>query len=269
MRDYYDTGHTNGDEIDNLTGRSSPGTNYDRRSIVTPLSLKVRSALRRSLQENANRGFIGRRKRGVFDVSSSRRIAIGDTRIFRERTGPRGALDFSLVLCLDASSSVHGVVGDNIANAGLAVYEAASGMDGVDVALCVYGNTVIRSTPFGWDKDATKRSKRDYSRMAAAIHGGDGGGTGEHNALVWARSASMKRNAQQAMILVLTDGGPNSREAVAEQVQFARHEGIVTGGIGVMYQPPSYHEYNGSVDSLDQLPSAVTTLVRTMMRASR
>ena len=184
--DFYDQNvmqTVNGDEIDTLSLRSRPRTSYDRSAKIAPVTNKVAAQLRRVLQANANGAYVGRRRRGAFDVSSATRIALGDVRIFRKKEGPRGALDFSLVLCLDASSSVTGHVGDTIANAGLAIYEAAEKIDGLDVAICAYGSHIIRTLPFGWDRHAG-RNPSAYRRMAASIHGGEGGGTGEDDAIV-------------------------------------------------------------------------------------
>jgi hypothetical protein len=256
----------NGNEIDWLGSRGRPGTTYDRFPTTTPVANRVAAQLRRVLQANADGAYVGRRRRGDFDVSSATRIALGDVRIFRKKQGPRGALDFSLVLCLDASSSVTGYVGDMIANAGRAIYEAAERVDGLDVAICVYGSHVVRTIPFGWDRHAGK-NPRAYNRLASAIHGGEGGGTGEDDAIVWARAATRKRDAQQGLIVVLTDGGPNNRYAVSDQVQAARREGVLTGGIGVAYPAPEYHQFADSAMDVSSVPSTLANLLRTMMRA--
>jgi hypothetical protein len=256
-----------GGEVDRIGTRvRRRGTSYDRVPSVTPIARKITAQLRRVLQSNADGAFVGRRRRGAFDVSSATRIALGDTRIFRKKEGPRGALDFSLVLCLDASSSVTGFVGDCIANAGVAIHEAARRVDGLDVALCVYGSTVLRTTPFGWDRTDPGNAAK-YTRMGSAIHGGEGGGTSEDAALVWARAATRQRNAQQGLIVVLTDGGPNSWRNVQDQVACARMEGVLTGGIGVGYPAPHYHQFSSSTMDINGLPMALTTLLRTMMKA--
>ena len=267
--DHYDN-HTmstvNGGEINVLSARSRGGTAYDRSSSVAPVAGKVAAQLRRVLQANANGSYTGRRKRGAFDVSSATRIALGDVRIFRKKEGPRGALDFSLVLCLDASSSVTGYVGDTIANAGLAIYEAAERINGLDVALCVYGSRILRTIPFGWDR-REGGNPRAYRRMASSVHGGEGGGTGEAGAIVWARAATRNRAAEQGLIVVLTDGAPNNRRAVADQVTAARAEDVMTGGIGVCYDAPNYHQFSASAQSVTYVPGALASLLRTMMSA--
>lgn len=274
QEDRQDTPITYGDEDKTINGdeimvrfrtrKWTDDTSASQR--MMPVTRMVVRHLRRTLQDNANGGWIGRRKRGSFDAASAKRLGIGDLRAFRRRQGPKGALDFSLVLCLDASGSVGGYVGQNIADAGLAVYEAAQQINGLDVALCVYGSGVQVGIPFGTNMD-TAKSRNAYQRGLRCIRGGTGGGTMEADALAWARAASRKRGAEGKLIIVITDGQPYAEEDVSEQVAVAMREGIVTGGIGIGFVDPDYHTYHQRVQSASEVPGALATLVRTMMRA--
>lgn len=256
----------NGDEV-MVRFRTSRYTHDESASQrMAPVTRQVVRNLRRTLQDNANGGWIGRRKRGAFDASSAKRLGIGDLRAFRSRTGPKGSLDFSLVLCLDSSGSVGGGVGFCIADSGLALYEAARQIDGLDVALCVYGSGVQVGIPFDTNADS-RRAKTMYKRALQCIRGGHGGGTMEADALVWARAASRKRGAQAQMIVVITDGQPYGEDDVQEQIAAASREGVVTGGIGVGWVKPEYHTYHQQVMDAHQVPTALANLIRTMMRA--
>ena len=233
--------------------------------------LRTIKSLRRVLQDNANGGWSTRRKTGTFYPKHATRLALGDTRTFRRKRGARGSLDYSLVLCLDGSGSVSGVVGESIATAGLAVYEAASKIHGLDTAMCVYGHGIHFALPF----DATIRDvARDgsYNRLRISnllnvCHHGMGGSTAEDWALTWAVATTQRRAADSRMIIVLTDGAPNNRWEATDIIKDAHDSGIRTGGIGVLHPAPTYHEFATSVDALDELPNALADLIKTMMKA--
>ncbi len=265
---------TSGDRIDELLNGSfidapnNPVDPYERATGVT--SRAIRSQLNRVLQHNADGSFAGRKRRGSFDVNSARRLSLGDTRVFRTKQGPRGARDFSLVMLLDASSSVRGTCGRSIANAGYAIKRASEGIIGLDVALAAYGGQgPIAAIPFG----ASEAQWRSLGGMCEFVTHGSGGGTDETTAMLWARRASEKRAAEQPLIVVLTDGHPNNGDTVRQQVDEARRSGILTGGIGVTritgMEPvvPDYHEFCATARDLAAIPSVLAELLRTMMRA--
>lgn len=238
---------------------------------IAPTTRMIVKNLRRVLQDNANGGWIGRKRRGAFDASSSKRLALGDLRTFRERTGPKGSLDYSLVLCIDASGSMQGFPGMRAADAALSMYDAVRRIDGLDVALCAYGCTVDFGIPFPsmLTKPQIKRLGSVNERMLACVRSGSSGGTNESDALVWARAVSRKRKADTQMIVVITDGQPNDPNEVAQQVALALREGVVTGGIGIGGADPDYHTYATSIASSEQLPKVFGDFIRTMMKGGK
>lgn len=238
---------------------------------LAPTTRLVVKNLRRVLQDNANGGWIGRKRRGAFDPQSSKRLALGDLRTFRNRVGPKGSLDYSLVLCIDASGSVAGNVGLSIADSALSIYDSANKIDGLDVALCAYGCTVDFGIPFSstLTKQEIRKVPNALMRALRCIRTGASGGTNESDAIVWARAASRKRNADRQMIVVLTDGTPNDEREVRTQVAEALYEGVVTGGIGVGYPAPEYHTYSTSIMDVPQLPNALGAFIRTMMKEAK
>lgn len=236
----------------------------------TTTRLRVVKTLRRVLQDNANGGWSTRRKSGTFDPRNATRLAIGDMRTFRKKRGARGSLDYSLVLCLDASGSVSGYCGEQIARAGLSVYEAAYKIPGLDVAICSYGSGVHFGMPFDSTlRDVQRDGSRNRARLSAllaACHNGIGGSTAEDAALTWAVAASRRRSADSQMIIVMTDGVPNNRHAMPTIIDDARTTGIRTGGIGVLHDAPEYHEYATTVTDLTDLPRVLGDLITTMMK---
>lgn len=233
-------------------------------------SRSIRSQLNRVLQHNADGSYAGRKRRGSFDVNSARSLSLGDTRVFRTKQGPRGSRDFSLVVLLDASSSVRGSCGRAIANAGYAVKRASEQVHGLDVAIAAYGGIgPIGAIPFG----ATEAQWRTINSVCESVAGGHGGGTDETSAIVWARRASEQRGAEQPLIIVLTDGHPNNGASVRYEIDEARKSGIVTGGIGITRRPgeppvvPDYHEFYSTARDLSVIPSVLADLLRTMMKA--
>lgn len=230
----------------------------------------IRSQLNRVLQHNADGSYAGRKRRGSFDVNSSRMLALGDTRVFRTKQGPRGARDFSLVMLLDASSSVRGTCGAAIAQAGYAIKKASEQVHGLDVAVGAYGGRgMLGAIPFG----STDAQWRSLPAICAGVTNGRGGGTDETSAIIWARRASDRRNAEQPLIVVLTDGHPNSGVTVREEIDEARRSGIITGGIGISRRVglapvvPDYHEFCATARDLSVIPSVLAELLRTMMKA--
>lgn len=237
------------------------------------LRVRVVKTLRRVLQDNANGGWSTRKKSGTFDPRQATRLSLGDMRTFRKKRGAKGSLDYSLVLCLDASASVAGVCGQQIARAGLSVYEAAAKIPGLDVAVCAYGSGLHVALPFDATlRDVAKDGSRNRNRLSALIEScesGVGGSTAEDYAITWAIATSRRRSAESQMIVVLTDGAPNNRYAMPALIEGARNLGIRTGGIGVLHDAPTYHEYATSVTTLDELPSALGSLITTMMKGRK
>jgi len=255
------------------TRKTTPKYVEDQRASqrLSPVTRLVTKNLRRVLQDNANGGWIGRKRRGAFDAASAKRLALGDLRSFRERTGPKGSLDYSLVVCIDASGSMAGHDGYEAADAALAVYNAADKVDGLDVAVCAYGCTVDFGIPFRstLTKAQVRKIDNAMSRALRCVRYGASGGTNEADALVWARAVSRKRKADTQMIVVVTDGYPNSPEEASEQVALAFREGIVTGGIGIGSVDPNYHTYATSIASSNQLPKVLGDFIRTMMKGGK
>lgn len=271
-----DVGRANRDAIDYLMDGAfirceSPPADMNAVAAVTAVTSRaIRSQLNRVLQHNADGSYAGRKRRGSFDANSARRLSLGDTRVFRTKQGPRGARDFSLVVLLDASSSVRGSCGNAIANAGYAVKHASEGVHGLDVAVAAYGGRgLIGAIPFG----ATDGQWRTFASIHEGVHGGHGGGTDETSGIVWARRASEMRGAEQPLIVVLTDGHPNDGRSVREQIDEARRGGTITGGIGISRRiglspvVPDYHEFYATARDLTAIPSVLADLLRTMMKA--
>ena len=240
---------------------------------IALMKLRVVKTLRRVLQDNANGGWSTRRKSGSFDPRQSTRLALGDMRTFRKKRGARGSLDYSLVLCLDASGSVTGEVGTSIAQAGLSVYEAASKIPGLDVAICAYGSGIHMAIPFDSTlRDVHRDGSRNRVRLSSLMNAcewGIGGSTAEDFAITWSIAASRRRAAESQMIVVMTDGVPNTRWAMPALIEGARNLGIRTGGIGVMHEAPEYHEYATSIMNIDELPGALGNLITTMMKGRK
>lgn len=268
-RNGYDS-YFDGDPISWNDSYDSGGFVSASRIRSSTVTGRVVKNLRRVLQDNSNGGWSTRKRSGVFDPGQSTRIALGDMRTFRKRREAKGSLDYSLVVCLDSSSSVSGLVGQAIADAGLSMVDAAARIPGLDVAICAYGGTVHYAIPF--DKcvhDVHRDGSRNIGRLSSLLSGcqdGVGGGTHEALALTWAFAASEKRAAQSQMVVVITDGAPSYRYEIPSLIEDARSRGIRTGGIGVMHAAPSYHEYAVRVDELVELPATLADLIRTMMK---
>lgn len=262
-----------GRPIDTMGGDGSDSTLTQYESDTALTKVRVTKALRRVLQDNANGGWSTRKKAGTFDPRQSTRLALGDMRTFRKKRGARGSLDYSLVLCLDASGSVTGEVGTAIAQSGLSVYEAASKISGLDVAMCAYGSGVHVAIPFDSTiRDVHRDGSRNRGRLSSLMDAcawGVGGSTAEDHAITWAIATSRRRNAESQMIVVMTDGVPNSQHAMPTMIEGARNLGIRTGGIGVMHDAPEYHEYSTTIETIDELPIVLGSLITTMMKGRK
>lgn len=261
-----------GKPIDGMSGEDDT-TLVRYEADIALMRTRVVKTLRRVLQDNANGGWSTRKKSGSFDPRQSTRLALGDMRTFRKKRGARGSLDYSLVLCLDASGSVTGEVGTSIAQAGLSVYEAASKIPGLDVAICAYGSGIHMAIPFDSTlRDVHRDGSRNRVRLSSVMNAcewGVGGSTAEDFAITWGIAASRRRAAESQMIVVMTDGVPNSQYAMPGLIEGARNLGIRTGGIGVMHDAPEYHEYATSIMNIDELPGALGNLITTMMKGRK
>lgn len=244
--------------------RSKPDlAQHDR---VAGMTGQFRKHLRRVLQENAVGAWAGKYRRGKFAVRNARNLSLGDLRLFRQHTGANGGLDYSLVLCLDSSGSVANMPGRTISDTGLAVLEASRSIPGLDVALCAYGTGIIGSIPFGYDT-SVPRNASTLLKVLAGVTNGDGGGTCEENAIMWAYAASKARAATQPLIVVLTDGFPHDEDAARSCADTCRAAGMLTGAVSIGFEnSPEYHDYHASATDFSQIARVTSDLIRRMMK---
>lgn len=123
---------------------------------------------------------------------------------------------------------------------------------------------MVSGIPFGHDE---KDRERVIVRTAWDVANGNGGGTDETSALVWAHEVSKRRSAEKPLVIVMTDGYPNNPQSCRHAVDAMRADGIVTGALGIMMEAPEYHEYSASAATYDQMPTALMDMLRDMMKA--
>lgn len=203
-----------------------------RQATPLPANLKLQAlqasiALRTRLQgflqaQTQRRCSIGRR--GTLHANSLHRLQVGNARVFQKESVQRG-LNTAVHVLLDVSGSMAGSP-INLANrACFAVATALSHIRGVNPAVTAFPATTVTNSVFPIMRHGQKVP--DNFDINAS------GGTPLAAALWWVMQTMLFLREQRKIILIITDGVPDSTHAATHVVSVAQRLGFEVYGLGI------------------------------------
>lgn len=165
-------------------------------------------------------------RRGRIDGNRLHRLAVQNPRVF-QRSAERQSIDTAVHILLDCSGSMSECM--SLANA--ACYSVASALHrirGVNVGVTAFPGT------WDWEERNTvspmlKHGQRMHTRFAAMAYGG----TPMGEALWWTCQQMMALKEERKIILVITDGYPDSVQNTETALEAAKELGYEVIGIGI------------------------------------
>lgn len=195
-------------------------------------------------------------RRGRLDTGQLHRVAVSDPRVFRTKS-ERVGIDTAVHILLDCSGSMV----RRIHLACQACYAVASALEAsrINIAVTAFPGT---QTPDG-----------SYSTIAPVIRHGQkvnpnldlspAGGTPMGEALWWVMQEMLMVKENRKIILVVTDGEPDSMMSATQALDQGRRAGFEIYGLGIVSQSVSELMPSKSkvVSSMSELPGAMFSLL--------
>ncbi len=160
---------------------------------------------------------------GHVDPKNLAKLAVNDPRVFLQK-GKRQGVNTAVHILLDSSGSMSGVPIDLACKACFAVASALDAIYGVGVAVTTFP---------GW-KDGTvspllKHKERLHDKFSVSAHGG----TPLAEAVWWVMRAMHSLAEERKIILLITDGEPDSAYLAQNAIAVAGNRGFEVLGIGI------------------------------------
>lgn len=235
-----------------------PAAPYTASSTEKEDALRVSIALRHRLQgllQTHTRQDVAPGRRGGLDTAKLHRLRIGNPRVFR-REEERAGLDTAVHILLDVSHSMSGMPIVLARQTCFAVAKALHGIRGV--------NPAVTAFPAAWPGDSVCPIMRHGAAVPRYLDMDTHGGTPLGPALWRVMQVMLPLREERKLILVVTDGEPDSPEASAVALDTARKAGFEVYGIGVRNGCIARLLPNSSrvVWNLSELPQAMFGLLQ-------
>lgn len=240
-RDAEDLPQTRGERAaQTLTGHHDPGakallsvavegaaTPYTASSSEKEEALRASIALRNRLQgllQAHTRQGVSTGRRGRLETAKLHRLRIGNPRMFRKEE-ERAGLNTAVHILLDVSSSMRGKPIALARQTCFAVAKALYGIKGV--------NPAVTAFPAVWPYASVCPIMRHGTALPRYLDTDSHGGTPLAQALWWAMQTMLPLTEERKLILVVTDGAPDSPESSIKALDTARKTGFEVYGIGI------------------------------------
>ena len=214
-----------GDALNVAVEGTRPATplpaNQKLQALQASIALRIR--LQGFLQAHTQkRRSIGRR--GTLHANSLHRLQVGNARVFQKESEQQG-LNTAVHVLLDVSGSMAGAP-INLANrACFAVATALSQIRGVNPAVTAFPATTVTNSVFPIMRHG--QAVPDLFDIRAS------GGTPLAGALWWVLQTMLPLKEQRKMILVITDGMPDTPLAANNAIGVAQKIGFEVYGLGI------------------------------------
>ena len=186
-------------------------------------SIALRTRLQGFLQARTQkRCTIGRR--GVLHTGSLHRLQTGNPRVFR-REAEQAGLNTAVHILLDVSGSMSGAPIVLAKQACFAVAKALEHIRGVNPAVTAFPAMASTSSVFP--------IMRHGQKVPDSFDINASGGTPLASALWWVMQAMLFLREQRKIILIITDGVPDSTHAATRVVGVAQNLGFEVYGLGI------------------------------------
>ena len=192
---------------------------------------KIRAQLAGMVQASLRSSSITRRSGKRLDASKLHRAALGDSRVFL-RPADKKRPNTAVHLLVDMSGSMNAVAGDTrrhfiARKAALALALALDAIPNVNPAVSFFG---------GYESDPVQMAvKHGESVQANAGRFGvlPNGGTPMASAIWYSAFALSKTREDRKMLIVITDGDPDSQDATEKAIELCERSDVEVIGIGV------------------------------------
>lgn len=235
----------------------SEGTPAQGQALIAEVKIQTRALLTRLealvqafRQERSRLSLCGKQ----IDTRELHRLAVSDLQVF-STLRRRQMVNTAVQIVLDASSSMKDSRIEVARRSALAAALALQSIPGTTVNCVAFGKKhhVTVLTCFG------ERVERTASRYAAIEAEGS---TPLAEALWWCATALLFRQEERKVLLVITDGEPNDRNAARDVIQRYLNSGIEAIGLGI--ELPLIEDLfptSQIIHSVHQLPKAVFRLL--------
>ena len=204
--------------------------------------------------------------RGKLDTHKLHAFLLASNKVFRQK-GTRAGINTAVHILLDSSGSMHG---ENINLASKACFAVAS-------ALSIIPGVSMAVTAFPAKEKHFKKAHTEQTVFPILIHKERmhnkfcveaEGGTPMASAIWYAMVQMQQLMQKRKLILVITDGQPDSIEATQTAIQTATHHGYEVFGIGIRasYVLTLMPRYSVVIKNIDDLPNAIFTMLQNALR---
>ena len=190
-------------------------------------ALRASCALRSRLQgllQASTRKYVGSARRGTLATKSLYRLTIGSPRIFQSQDESHG-LSTAIHLLLDVSSSMSGQAIKLARQSCYAVLKALSGIKGINPAVTAYPSFDLEDSVV----PLVLHGKPIPPYLAVQASGS----TPLAQALWWVMQEMLPLKENRKIILLLTDGIPDSVPAAQSAIETAEKIGFEVYGLGI------------------------------------
>ena len=170
---------------------------------------------------------------GVLDTCKLHRLPIGDTRVFLRR-GERSSVNTAVHILLDASGSMDGASMQLANQACFAVASALHGIKGISVGATAFPGEKVRPRPeCGEHWNTVAPVLRHNEQLHTFFVMNAAGGTPLDAAVWWALQQMYTLPEPRKIILLITDGSPDSKSLTLEAIAAVKSCSIEMYGIGI------------------------------------
>ena len=190
------------------------------------------------------------------------KMSFGDPKIFRKKS-EEAAVNTAVVIMVDASGSMGGEKQAICSEASFALHNTLYGLPGVSACTAIFAGT-------GGRKEVSMLTNFDEKPTSQMFNQPSNGGTPMAAALWAARALLLNRPEPRKILLVLTDGEPDSRERAKTTSERLESEGIEIGAIGIIHEGVKHIWPNHKIiNNIKELPPAVFGVMQEMLTKRR
>lgn len=234
------------------------GGDHDRWRAAVEQANQLQADLATRLHRRRKTRFESGHRSGKLDGSRIHRAARGDTRVFQRRTAGDDR-DYSCMIVLDRSGSM---VGDAIDAAEQAVAQFLSAFSALDVEiglLSLYESLPYLEVPMGGAPE---------NHVGRFMRSETGGATPLSDALVTARNFVSQGRKTVPIVIVVTDGYPDDRDAYRRELE---KYSFPVYGVYIGTESRGHHQYFDNVvtTDVDSIAQKLRELARSLFRSRR
>lgn len=225
-------------------------------------SIALRTQLQRLLQSSVlTRSKIGRH--GRLNARQLHRLSVADARVFK-RDGRKVGINTAVHILLDCSGSMRRRI-KLTTQVCHAVAMALDGIDGINVGVTAFP---AGSPVDGGNENRTGPTVCPVLKHGERMHDGFAvnatGGTPLGEAFWWVMQQMLPLAESRKIILILSDGDPDSFNVALDAIEEGRHFGVEIYGLGILSEAITklLPNHNRTINDLSELAPAMFGMLR-------